>query len=189
MKEHPMKKTLKIMPVSIGLAVAASLAAPVASTFAQSATATISGVQAGSIFDYTITLKNTGDVPLEGFWYGWTTSGNNLPSNPTDPQNSIGWDSALFGNSIMYQGNAGNALGLNEIATFTFESTSTPIEITTSPSGESVAYVGTINFGQNAPGDSSAVFSPVLAVPEPSSLALIAAGSIGLLAGVRRKSP
>ncbi|HET7625872.1 MAG TPA: PEP-CTERM sorting domain-containing protein [Verrucomicrobiae bacterium] len=177
------------MPVFIELLVAAGLAAPAASSFAQSATATISGVQNGGIFDYTITLNNTGDVPLEGFWYGWTTSGNNLPSIPTNPQNSLGWGNSVFGgNSIMYQGDSENALAPNTSGIFTFESTSTPAEITTSPSGESVAYVGTINFGQNVPGDSTAVFSPVQVVPEPSSLALIAAGSIGLLAGVRRKT-
>ncbi len=55
---------------------------------AQSAIATLADVQAGSIFDYTLTLKNTGTIPLESLWYGWTIAGNNLPavgvsSNPT----------------------------------------------------------------------------------------------------------
>src|ERR1700687_1558455 len=55
---------------------------------AQSPVAARADVQAGSIFDYTLTLKNTGTIPLESLWYGWTIVGNNLPavgvsSNPT----------------------------------------------------------------------------------------------------------
>ena len=71
----------KFNPVSLALAIAISLAISRLSSDAQSATATISGVLAGGgNFDYTITLKNTGGDTLNSFWYGWTLSGNNLPS-------------------------------------------------------------------------------------------------------------
>jgi len=143
------------------------------------ASATLSDVQVGSTYDYTLTLHNTGTLPIESFWYGWTTSGNNLPSDPTNPGNSLGWNNLLDANSIEYTGNAGNSLAPATFATFTFDSTSTPAQITAGISGESVAYVGAIDFTQNTPGDSSPVFAPV-AVPEPSTLGLFVGGLLSL---------
>jgi hypothetical protein len=73
-------------------------------------------------------------------------------------------------------------------ATFTFFSTSTPTAITTAPSGESVAYVGSIDASQGTMDKSSGILSPVLvASPEPSSIALLGLGSLGFLAAGWRK--
>jgi hypothetical protein len=155
---------------------------------AQSATATISGVAAGGVFDYTITLHNTGTTALDSFWYAWTLSGNNLSAGISNPGSSLGWiDTALEGNtSISWEGNSSNTLAVGQSATFTFASTETPSAITKSPSGESVAYVsgtGPNTFDQNDPGVASPVFSPTLvAVPEPSSLTLLIVGVLGLVA-------
>ena len=124
--------------------------------------ATISGVADGSSFDYTVTLTNTGTLALNSFWYGWTTSGNNLPSDPTNAGNSLGWANTLDGNSIMWVNSSGTALAPGASASFTFVSSSSPSAITTSPSGESVAYVAGIDFSQDTAGDSTAVFSPTL---------------------------
>ena len=169
--------------VYCALVIAAALAASIESGHAQGATATISDIPAGGgIFDYTIILKNTGSTSLNSFWYGWTTSGNNLPSNPTTAGNSLGWANDLSGNSIMWINSTGTALAPGQSGTFTFDSTSTLAAITTSPSGESVAYVNGITFTQNNPGDSTPVFSPVASVPEPSPVALLAVG-VPLLAG------
>jgi hypothetical protein len=170
---------------ALALAVAAGLAVSTVSSQAQSATATISGVAAGGgVFDYTITLQNTGTTSLDSFWYAWTLNGNNLSAAATNPGSSLGWtDTALEGNtSISWEGNAGNALAVGKSATFTFDSTETPSAITTSPSGESVAYVngtGPNTFEQNDPGVASPVFSPTIAsAPEPSILGLLTAGSL-----------
>jgi hypothetical protein len=177
---------------AVALAVAAGLAASAESSYAQGAMATISGVAAGGgIFDYTITLQNTGNISLDSFWYAWTVAGNNLSTAITTPGSSLGWtDTAIEGNtSISWEGNSGNALAVGQSATFTFDSTETPLAITTSPSGKSVAYVngtGPSTFEQNDPGVASPVFSPTLvAAPEPSSLGLVAAGS--LVIAVARK--
>jgi hypothetical protein len=184
---------LKLISIRFALAVAAGLAVSTVSSHAQSATATISGVQVGSQFDYTIVLKNTGTTSLDSFWYAWTDSGNNLSAAATSPGSSLGWtDTALEGNtSISYEGNSGNALAVGQSATFTFDSTETPSAITTSPSGQSVAYVsgtGPDTFEQNDPGVASPVFSPTLvAVPEPSSFGLFLVGSLGLLTAGWRK--
>ncbi len=155
--------------IRLSLAVAVGLAAAAVSTHAQSATATISGVSAGGSFDYTITLHNTGAIALNSFWYGWTTSGNNLPSNPTSAANSLSWANTLDGNSIMWINSSGSALAPGASATFTFVASSSPSAITTSPSGESVAYKGGIDFSQATPGDSTAVFSPTLVSGSPSN--------------------
>ena len=174
--------------IYLTLVAVAGFAASTASSQAQSASATISGTAVTGGFDYTITLDNTGGTALKSFWYGWTQSGNNLAVNPTTPGNSLGWVNTLDANSIMWGNGTGTALNPGNTATFTFFSTSTPAAITTAPSGESVAYVNGITFSQGVAGDSTGIFSPVLvASPEPSSIALLAFGSLGLLAGGWRK--
>jgi hypothetical protein len=200
LKENNMKNLSKLISIRFALAVTAGLAASTVCSQAQSATATISDVAAGGgVFDYTITLHNTGTTSLDSFWYAWTLNGNNLSTAITTPGSSLGWiDTALEGNtSISWEGNSGNTLAVGQSATFTFDSTETPSAITTSPSGESVAYVngtGPNTFGQNSPGSASPVFSPTLvAAPEPSSLGLlmagffVMAGSIRSLAGSRKQ--
>ena len=170
---------------TIRLALAAGLVASAFSAHAQSASATISGVQNGANFDYTILFKNTGSDNLNSFWYGWTTSGNNLPSNPSSAANSVGWANNLDGNSIMWENSTGTALAPGQTATFTFVDSSTPSAITAGASGESVAYVGGIDFSQGVSGDSTGMFSPVLVVPEPSSTALLGAGAVLMVFAVR----
>ena len=185
---------------ALALAVAAGLAASTVASQAQSATATISGVPAaGGDFDYTLTLKNTGTQSLNSFWYGWTTSGNNLPSDPISAANSLGWVSSIAGNSIQWENSSysyygytyyyGTPLAAGQSATFTFVSASTLSAITQSPSGESVAYVGGIDGSQGVTGDSTAVFSTTIAaVPEPSSMGVVAAGSLVLAAGFKLRN-
>ena len=179
-----MKNVSKLLSIRVALVVAAGLAASTTSSLAQGATATISDVAAGGgVFDYTILLQDTGSTSLNSFWYAWTTSGNNLPlgHNPTRAANTLGWANDLDGNSIQWVNSTGTALAPGQSGTFTFVSTATPSAITTSPSGESVAYVNGITFTQDNPGDSTPVFSPTLvAAPEPSPVSLLTAGLFGL---------
>ena len=160
-------------------AFAAALAASTLSSPAQSATATISGVQNGANYDYTITLHNTGSFALEDFWYGWIQFENDLPSDPSSAGNSLGWNSILDGNSIQYTyAGIGTPLAPGQTATFTFVDSSTPAQITAGISGESVAYVAGIDDSQGTPGDSTAIFSPTLVVPEPAAWALFLFGVV-----------
>jgi hypothetical protein len=184
-KGHYMHNPLKRF--TIPLALAAGLAASATSAHAQGATATISGVQSGANYDYTIILKNTGTDSLNSFWYGWIQFENDLPSDPSSAANTLGWANTLDGNSIQWQNSTGTALAPGQSATFTFVDSSTPAAITTAPSGESVAYVGTIDFSQGVAGDSTGIFSPVLtASPEPSSAGLLAAGAALMVFSARR---
>ena len=165
----------------LAIAIAGGLAMSAISSQAQSATATISGVQVGGDWDYTITLQNTGTTQLDSFWYGWTTVGNNLAADPSNAGNSLGWANDLDANSIMYKGSGGDGLAAGQSAIFTFESPTDPTDITTSPSGESVAYVNGIDFSQGVANDSTGMFSPALvSTPEPSTYAMMAAGGLGL---------
>jgi len=175
--------------MGLALAVAAASMPASFSTLGQGATATISGTPVSGGYDYTIVLDNTGSTGLEGFWYAWTDSGNNLAAAASNPGNTLGWGNSLFGStSIQWQGTSGTALAPGSTGDFTFFSTAAPGAITTSPSGESVAYVTTIQFNENIPGTSSPVFSPTLVpAPEPSTTTLLGGGVAGLLAlGWRR---
>jgi hypothetical protein len=187
-----MKKFSKLTTTCLVLATAAGLAASTISSYAQSATATISEVTgSGGAFDYTITLQNTGTLNLNSFWYGWTISGNNLPSNPSSAANSLGWANVLDFNSIQWQNTtSSSALAPGQSATFTFVSTSTLSAITTPPSGESVAYTSdSIQFNQGIAGQSTPVFSPTIAsVPEPSTLSIMAMGLAILAHSFRRRA-
>jgi hypothetical protein len=145
------------------------------------ATATISGIAAGNLFDYTVTLQNTGTKALNSFWYGWTIIGDNLPTDPSDAGNSLGWVNQLSANSIMWINSSGTELAPGDSATFTFVSSSSPAAITTSPSGESVAYAGGIDCSQGLAGDSTTAFSPTLvsgtSLPPVLALTFTPAGS------------
>jgi hypothetical protein len=172
----------KFKSIYLTLVAVAGFAASTASSQAQSASGTISGTVTAGGYNYTITLNNTTGSSLDSFWYGWTTAGNNLPSIPSSAGNSLGWANTVSGNSIMWTG--GTALTSGQSGTFTFFSASTPAAMTALPAGESVTYVGGINFANNGQG----IFSPVLvASPEPSSIALLAFGSLGFLAAGWRK--
>jgi hypothetical protein len=188
MKGNQMNNKPKSISIRFTLLAVAGLLASAVSSHAQGAIATISGVPVSGGFDYTILLTDTGSGNLNSFWYGWTGSGNNLPSNPSGATNSLGWANNLSGNSIKWVNSSGTALTPGNSGTFFFFSTSSPAAITTLPSGGSVAYVNGIDFSQGVAGSSTPAFSPTLvAAPEPSSVALLAIGALSLLASGWRK--
>ena len=182
-----MKRNSEVGAIRFVLVFAAGLVASSVSSHAQNATASLSGVLVLGAYNYTLTLTNTGTTPLNSIWYGWTTSGNNLPSVPSSAGNLIGWANSVVGNSIEWVNSTGTPLAPGQPGVFTFVSTSTPAQITTLPSGQSVAYVNGIDFTQNFPGHSTPVFSPTFgSVPEPSSFVLAIVGSLGLLVARRK---
>ncbi len=181
MKGYQMNKEPKFRSIRFAAIAAAGLFASAISGHSQGAVATFSDVPVTGGFDYTILLQNTGTTVLNSFWYGWTTGGNNLPSIPSGPTNSLGWGNSVVGNSIEWVNSTGTTLAPGNSGTFFFFSTSTPAQMTANGVGASVAYVNGIDFSENSPGHSTPVFTPS-AVPEPSATALFI-GSLGLLAG------
>jgi hypothetical protein len=188
MKGKQMNNRPKSTSIHFTLLAVAGLLASAVSSHAQGAVATISGVPVSGGFDYTILLTDTGSTPLNSFWYGWTIGNFNLPSTPSSPANMLGWGSIVNGHSIEWVNSSGTALTPGNTGTFTFFSSSTPTAMTTSPAGQSVAYVNGIDFSQGSPGSSTPVFSPALVpAPEPSTVALFAVGALGLLTSGWRK--
>jgi hypothetical protein len=182
-----MKKHNKLASFRFALAITAAFVVSALSTQAQSATATISGVQSGSDYNYTITLQNTGTTQLDAFFYGWPGFGpDSLAAQHVNVGNSTGWNNVVTNNGpfygIVFAGSSGNALAAGNSATFTFTSSEAPTDITTSPQGLSVAYVGQLFYPPGSPGVSTPAFSPTLVVvPESTSTTFLAACCLGAI--------
>jgi len=186
-----MKPTSISMALSV--AVTAALAASTLSSQAQNVnvTTSLTGVAGGGgVFDYSLTLNNTGPEAIESFWLGWVPGSFNVAS-PSSAGNNLGWSSSLDGSSIQYGGTAGTALAAGHSGTFTFDSTTTPAQFMaeTGEAGLSTAYGvnaanGQLSFSLSPP--DTETFGLTVA-PEPSSFAMLALGSLGFLGFLRRK--
>ena len=162
-----------------------------------SATITETGT-AGSEFEYSLTLDNTGTVPINSFWYGWVQGSFDLPSSPTSITALSGWSGAADGNSIVFENGSGSAIPAGGFGTFAFESTFGPTAMTSgttggAPTGASVAYAaanGPSTFGENGPGSSGQIIPTLTTVPEPSTFGLMATGLTAITCWIakRRKS-
>jgi hypothetical protein len=181
--------------ISLALAVAAGLAAATVSSQAQGilATGILTDVPGGGgTFDYTLTVNNSASATtsIEGFWYAWIPGFFFLPTTPSSASGGVsGWSATIVSTSIQYQGTAGNAIAPGGSAAFTFVSTDSPATLAGNsqghPIGDSYAYPGTISFSVSTPPDEAVTVLSV--VPEPSTYALMLAGSFVLLAARRRK--
>jgi hypothetical protein len=188
---------LSLISIRLSLAVGAGLALSAFSSHAQDvlATGTLTYVPgAGNVYDYTLTLQNTGSEAIQSLWFGWilppiagTTAFNVL--NPSNPANSVGWGNTLDGSSIMYAGTAGTAIASGGTAIFTFGSTSTPAQFQAGMAGPSVAYgVDASQFAIENTTLHSFEFDPTLVTtPEPSTFSLLAIGALGFSSTLRRK--
>lgn len=160
-----------------------------AGTLSAAATLTETGTS-GSEFNYTLILTNTGNNPINAFWYGWIQGSFDLPSVPTSIKAPAGWSGASSGNSIQFANNTGSAILAGKTGIFTFQSKSTPAAMTTgttggTATGNSVAYatVAAMNdFDQSDPGIASNPFVPALqTIPAPHFQSpTVAAGSLQL---------
>ena len=184
--------------ICYALAVATGLAAGslhAQGTLIASATITEIGM-VGSEYEYSLALDNIGSNPINAFWYGWLPGKFDLPSAPTSITGPSGWSGSAVLASVQFANNSGNAIAPGSIGLFAFESTASPTALTSGmtdgvPTGDSVAYatVNSMNEGQfNVPGVASGAFQPTLAaVPEPSSLGLMATGLAGISAWLARR--
>jgi PEP-CTERM motif len=184
MKGYVMNKP-KLTSIRFALAVVTMLAASAVCGRAQGelASGTVSGVQSGGNYDYTIMLNNTSDsVAIGSFWYAWVPGAFYLPSDPTGASAPAGWTASIVLNSIQFSANSGISLAPGASISFQYVGTFAPSQLT-GTAGNSFVYTGGI---EDDPGAFLDV-QTVAPAPEPSTFGLLAVGSLGLLAGGWRK--
>jgi hypothetical protein len=161
------------------------------------ATGTLTDVPgAGNTYDYTLTVNNSASSlnPIGSFWYAWVPGEFFLPTQPSSEGAPANWTAnpftALGASSIQFStSTTGAKIAPGGSLSFTFVSTDTPTVLAGNapnhpgtPIGTTVAYAGAL---QSDSGDTFVVNS---IVPEPSTLALIGLGGLGLVgAGWRRR--
>src|ERR1039458_4337489 len=87
----------KLSLIRITLAVAAGLAVSAVSSHAQNVnvTGTLTDVpMGGGVFDYTLTLQNTGPETVSSLWFGWIPFEFNV-ANPSNAGNLQAWTSTI----------------------------------------------------------------------------------------------
>jgi len=159
-------------------------------------TATISDVQSGPNYNYTVQLKNTSaSTDIGTFWFAWTPPGDPteydfLPTAPSVAGQPTGWIGSISpgfpGTSIEFYNNTGSAITPGQTGTFTFTTTDSPatlqgFQFGSFPITDSFIYAGAPEVG------SFAQVNPVFVVPEPSSIGLLAVGCTAFLARRRNR--
>jgi hypothetical protein len=143
-------------------------------------TATISDVQNGGLYDYTVVLTDpAGSASAETFWFGWTFSGNHLVSEPSDIVSPSAWSSSITtGPGYAIEWTTSTPLTAGQFLTFQFASADSPSVM--AANDESYA------FGGAAFSTPEQELTPQ-PVPEPSTLGLLGTGLAGLSAWRARR--
>lgn len=149
-------------------------------------------------YDYTLTLNNTGTTTIGTFWFAWIPGQDYMLHSPTNIQSPAGWVALITGGggsdgyAIQWKNSTGALLGAGSTtSTFTFTSLDTPAQMAGNSSFFPAKPVGTSYVYSGAPFSDSGfqfVVTPQ-ATPEPSALALLVVGALGLsLVSLRRRA-
>jgi hypothetical protein len=178
---HAKKLSLLVLVAAFAVTAHASILA--------TATYTDSQVSPG-VFDYSLTLNNTGTTTIGTFWFSWIPGAGFLSAAPTDITSPTGWnDITTNGNKAIQWTTTSDLLAPGDsISGFSFESTETPAQMA-GPflgSGLGSGDPETTTFVYIAapladPGDQITATAEVAATPEPGSMLLTLTG-LGLVA-------
>lgn len=139
----------------------------------------------GGVYQYDISLHNTGSTTIGTLWYAWDDSGLNfLAAHPTNITSAAGWTALTtgagpFGIEWSHASAALLASG-DSLSGFSFRSTDTPAFMAGLSSDPSFPVGTTFVYINGAFGDLGYQFTTA-PVPEPTSLAMFAVGGMGLL--------
>lgn len=148
------------------------------------------------LYDYSLTLNNTGTTTIGTFWFAWVPGGDFLAPKPVSTSSPDGWTVGLFtnstntGTSIRWVNTASPLQAGQSLSGFSFVSAETPDQLLGNvPSGTGAGLPILTSFVYTgAPfSDPGLQFVPTAATPEPSSLFLLTTGLLGGVGGVYRR--
>jgi hypothetical protein len=184
-------------------AMTVALAAGTANAALEMATAEIqqvssTGSGANKIFNYALTLNDTGPTKIGTLWYSWIPGLDFLATAPTNVTAPTGWTDSVIteftgdGYSIQWVSSSPTfSLTPGQTLTgFNFSSPQTLTQVTSALSTILPLYSGGQSYVYIAGPETDSGFSLVAqaVVPEPASMGLVAASMAAVLAR-RRRSP
>ena len=145
------------------------------------ATATYTDTQVSpGVYDYSLTLNNTGTTTIGTFWFSWVPGAGFLSATPTDITSPTGWtDNVTNAGKAIQWVSTTNLLdpGLT-LTGFSFESTETPAQLllgfTGTPGNGDPVTTSTVYAG--APQVGTADTFVAAATPEPGTMLLTLTG-------------
>jgi hypothetical protein len=155
------------------------------------ATATISYTEpTAGMYDYSLTLNNTGTTTIGTFWFAWVPGAGFLTTAPSSVVSPTGWTDTVTnsGKAVRWVTTTNLLPAGDSLSGFEFDSTETPDQLTlTVPSGVGAGDPVTTSFVYIAAplADPGAQLNAQL-TPEPSTMLLFLTGS-GLIGFVKRK--